>query len=225
MKIHRFYNVKAGSEQITLSSNDARQIISVLRLKIGESVIFFDGKTQIDFEYELTNIEDKNTIFTLKKEVKNNRESKKAIHLYLSILKRDNFELALEKAIELGIKTITPILTERTIKKGINLERLQKISKEATEQSGRGIIPEILEPIKFSTALESAINPFILDPTGADFLDIKPQEASIFIGPEGGWTPKELELARAKKVPIALLAKTILRAETAAIISAYKALL
>lgn len=222
MKIHRFYNDLAGKKLINLPGIDARQIVNILRLKIGERVIFFNGKDQIDFVYFLKSIEGKNAIFVLKKEAKNNRDPEKIIHLYLSILKRDNFELALEKAIELGVKTITPILTERTIKKGINLERLQKIAKEAAEQSGRGVIPKILELIKFNKALESAINPFIFDPTGDDSLDLKVQEVSIFIGPEGGWTPKELELAKTKGVPIAPLTKTILRAETAAIIGVYK---
>lgn len=222
MKIHRFYNDLAGKKLINLPGIDARQIVNILRLKIGESVIFFNGKDQIDFVYFLKSIEGKNAIFVLKKEAKNNREPEKIIHLYLSILKRDNFELALEKAVELGILTITPVISERTIKKGINLERLQKIAKEAAEQSGRGIVPKILEPIKFIEALNTAVNPLIFDPTGKDSLSSTIQEISIFIGPEGGWGPKELELAKEKEVPIAPLTQTILRAETAAIIGVYK---
>lgn len=223
MKIHRFYNDFAGSSLINLSGADARQIINVLRLKIGERVIFFSEKNLIDFVYELQNIEGKNTQFVLKEKIANTCEPKKKIHLYLSILKRDNFELALEKAVELGILTITPVISERTIKKGTNLERLQKIAKEAAEQSGRGIVPKILEPIKFIEALNTSVNPLIFDPTGKDSSSSTIQEISIFIGPEGGWSPKEIELAKEKEVPIAPLTKTILRAETAAIIGTYKA--
>ncbi len=223
MKIHRFYNKLAGEKLIDLAGNDARQIIDVLRLKIGEGVIFFNGKDLVDFEYELTDIENKNATFSLKKEAKNTREPEKIIHLYLSILKRNNFELALEKSVELGVTSITPILSERTIKKGVNLERLQKIAQEATEQSGRGVVPKIFEPVRFQAAIKKAVNPIFFEPRGTDAIKLK-NEVSIFIGPEGGWTLKELELAKIKGVPVVPLTKTILRAETAAIIATYKIL-
>ena len=88
--------------------------------------------------------------------IKNKNESENHVNLYCSILKKENFELAVQKAVEVGVKEIIPIITARTVKLGLNHERLNKIIKEAAEQSGRGVLPKLDEAIIFDEALKLA---------------------------------------------------------------------
>ena len=76
--------------------------------------------------------------------------------LYCAVLKRENFEWVVQKCTELGIRAIIPIVTTRTVKTGLKMDRLRIIAKEAAEQSGRGIIPVINNPLEFDRALEEA---------------------------------------------------------------------
>jgi 16S rRNA (uracil1498-N3)-methyltransferase len=108
------------------------------------------------------------------------------------------------------------------------MERLQKIAKEACEQSGRSFLPEISELVTFEESLEMAkgndIN-IIFDASGEDFKNIKIEnkKIGIFIGPEGGWTPEEIKKATENNFSVASLGTNILRGETAAIIASYLA--
>lgn len=222
MKIHRFYYKQTQPKNIEITNRDiAHQIFKVLRLKIGERVILFNGLELLDFIFEVKALAKNKITLDFLEFQQNNRESDKKIHLHLSILKNTNFELAVAKTVELGVTSITPIITERTIKTNLNLERIGKIIKEAAEQSGRGVVPQIFNPIKLVDVISQAKNPIIFDPAGEKNIVEDKKEISIFIGPEGGWTADELELARNKKVKIASLGKTILRAETATIVGTF----
>lgn len=225
MKIHRFIgNFSITKNTVSLTDQElVHQILRVLKLRVGEKIIVSDGmgneilgtietilKTEVRLE-----IESKNT---------NLNEPQQFVTLYLSVLKKDNFELALQKAVECGISKIVPILTTRTIKQGLNEKRLQTILREAAEQSGRGIIPELTSVISFSEAL-SICNPketILFDLSGTPLsTDSLLLTTNLFIGPEGGFETKEVEEARNIGVTIASLGKLTLRAETAAIITSY----
>ena len=147
--------------------------------------------------------------------------------MYLAILKKDNFELAVQKATECGVSNIIPVITERTIKTGLNTERLEKIVKEASEQSGRSIVPKILETMELKEALqhgtkneEKVIFHLVKE-------NYEPKKnvttVSIFIGPEGGFTEKEINLAKESGYEVASLGDLTLRGETAAIVATYRA--
>ena len=90
--------------------------------------------------------------------IKNKNEPENYVILYCPILKKENFEIAVQKAVEVGVKEIVPIITARTVKFGLNKERLEKIIKEAAEQSGRGILPNLNEAIDFDKAIIEAKN-------------------------------------------------------------------
>lgn len=217
MKIHRFIG-HIEDQEIT------QQIRNVLKLKAGERIILGDGKGH-DSLLEITHV-DKEIKYKLI-EILETAKPKRGVHLYLAILKKENFELAAQKAVECGVSTITPIITERTIKTGLNIPRLEKIILEASEQCGRATLPELFEIFDFSEAIDSHAEEKIIFHTDENTKNYTPnKEASsvnIFIGPEGGFTEKEIILAKERGYTPASLGTLTLRGETAAIIGTYRA--
>ena len=229
MKIHRFigdFNIKPGSLKLQ-DKTLLNQFRSVLKLKVGEKIILCDD----DMNEGIAEIKEfgKDCIEVEIKEVNiNKNEPERQVILYCSILKRENFELVVQKATEVGVKEIVPIITERTVKLNIRPDRLEKIIKEAAEQSGRGIVPVLHEPRDFDKAIsdlsKDSFNVFF-DQSGESFDKLERLGdiglVGVWIGPEGGWTDQEIELARGSGFKIINLGKLTLRAETAAILGAY----
>ena len=141
--------------------------------------------------------------------------------LFCSLVKKDNFEWVLEKGTELGVSGFVPILSERSEKKNLNMERGKRIIREASEQSGRGVMPNLYGVHDLSRALETFDMDFVaFDPTGKPFDKddiMKGGRIGILIGPEGGWSGSELELFRQKDISVYSLGTQVLRAETAAV--------
>lgn len=233
MKIHHFISKDFDLEKPKIIIDDfaiVRQIRDVLRLQPGEEIILGNGMgTQahaLIVEMKKKTLEAE----IIKKEI-NQTDLNINIKLYCSILKRDNFEWVVQKATEIGVGEIIPVVTKRTIKTNLNLDRLEKITNEAAEQSGRGILPTIKKPMDFDKAIEEAkqnkVNVFF-DAGGEDFEKLKVKIAKkesigLFIGPEGGWEEDEVGLIKKKKIKIASLGRLTFRAETAAIIATYVA--
>ena len=162
-------------------------------------------------------------------------ELKTKITLFQGIPKKDKMELIIEKAIELGVYQIIPVVTERTIvrindkkKEEKKLLRWNKIAESAAKQSRRGIIPKVApiipyeEAIKRANIMELSIIPYEkcvgIGKTKEIMNDLKAiSSIGIFIGPEGGFEEKEISLAKANKVIPISLGKRILRAETASL--------
>jgi len=232
MRTHRFIGnfdfsghvVEIGDERMV------RQITRVLRLKTGTEVILGDGRGR-EYVTEIKKIDPRKIYLLVRKE--NGpaaQEEKKQILLYSAILKRENFELVVQKATEIGVSEIIPVLTERTVKKRVRPERLADIAREASEQSGRRFIPKIREPILFSQALdkiEKGDIAILYDPAGdklPEDMVKKAEHIRIFIGPEGGWSEKEKSMAQEKGALIFRLGTRILRSETAAIVGLYQIL-
>lgn len=227
MKIHRFIidNINQGENEIT--GEIAHQIIKVLKLKIGEKIELCDGKG-ISAIAEIVEINKKKVIVKLGALLNSasfaGQNNTKQTNLFCAVLKKENFELVVQKATECGVNKIIPIITDRTIKTGLNLIRLKKIAQEASEQSGRISIPEISEPIKFTAVLKDLKNTlnFLFTSDGEyPYLLKNNSSCNLWIGPEGGWTQKELNLAKENNFQIISLGPLTLRAETAAIIGTY----
>lgn len=233
MKLHRFFgDFDLTSPTIIISDTTfINQIKNVLRLKEGSSIILCDNKNNETIAH-VVKITSQSIECETTKVIKNSNEPTRHITLYCSLLKRENFELALQKATEIGIKEIVPLLCDRTVKLNLKKERLEKIAREAAEQSGRGIIPQIHEVQNFSDAIKSAesnaIN-IIFEPLSPSYKAVDIDDSSrvgIFIGPEGGWSENELSLIYSltksqKKYIIASLGKLTLRAETASIVASF----
>ncbi|MCL2331314.1 MAG: 16S rRNA (uracil(1498)-N(3))-methyltransferase [Proteobacteria bacterium] len=153
-------------------------------------------------------------------------------------IKQARLEEMLNMATQLGVAALQPVITDRTDARNINWERIRKITTEAAEQSGRNSIPEIRPPVKFGEFVADAKNLVFADerfahekinvgannyraPTKSQILvgGSLPLQATIFIGPEGGFSSAEFAALDAAKAVGISLGKTILRAETAAAVA------
>jgi len=229
MKLHRFIGLfDLSSNSITITNRElVNRLKNVLRFNVGDRFMVCDGNCA-EAEVTITMIDQKSCLVKIEKAYQNNNEPKNDVRLFCSILKRANFELVVQKATEVGVAEITPIIGERTVKTNLNIKRLQTIAHEAAEQSGRGVVPVIHEPqlLKMAIAnspMNQSLN-IMFDPRG-DPMDLSisasDRRISAYVGPEGGWSPEELRLARSHNFQIASLGSLILRGETAAIIASY----
>lgn len=227
MRRHRFFIDQAVQQgPVTIQDPDlSHQLIHVLRLRIGDEVILADRR---GFEALATvaAVGRAAVAFQIGMPSANRREPDTKVTAYVAILKRENFELVVQKMTELGVSRIVPILTERTVKLDVRDDRLEKIAKEAAEQSGRATIPEIAEPISFDAALGDAAGNrqnFIFHTAGdtsAHPLQMTGKDIGIFIGPEGGFTEEEVGRAVSAGCQLVVLGALTFRAETAAIVAA-----
>jgi 16S rRNA (uracil1498-N3)-methyltransferase len=253
MKIHRFIGpFDLSKSEFEIEGEIAHQITKVLKLKVGEKIELCDGKG-ISAMAEIVEM-GKNKVAVKKAptskvaEVPTKNVGENKVFLFCAVLKKENFEMVVQKTTECGVAKIIPIISARTIKTGVNLERLRKIAREASEQSGRINVPEISEPITFEKSLElfgkNECNLFF-DGSGELFYKTpwerdgastrnfsaekypcvlennSPRPINIFIGPEGGWTLGEVEKAKNLNFKIASLGPLTLRGETAAIVATY----
>lgn len=214
-------------DRVTLSAYHAHQIHHVLRMRVGESIMVLDNTGQ-EYHVELTDIAPKQAHGIITQRQMSRAELPIAITLYMALLKRDNFEWVLQKATELGVAQVVPMVTARTIVKptsGQKQDRWQRILTEAAEQSRRGRVPGLHAPLSFSDALTACPSESLnLIPweeesarTFASTLPNMPAHVSLWIGPEGGFTPDEIEAAQGRGLLPVTFGRRILRAETAAI--------
>src|SRR3989344_5822359 len=157
MRLNRFivnFKIKSGNSKLE-DRELFNQIRNVLKLKVGDKIILSDGggneATANILGYKRDFIEVSISDVTV-----NQNEADRQVILYCAVLKKENFELVVQKATEIGVKEIVPIITERTIKLNIRQDRLEKIIREAAEQSGRGVTPILGSPVGLGQALEGA---------------------------------------------------------------------
>lgn len=222
MRLHRFFvEQKIGTDHVVIADEALiHQWRNVFRMKAGERVVLFDN-SGFEFEAEIKRLEKKEAELAIVEQRTGASEPRREATLYMSLIKKDNFEWVVEKATELGVKKIVPVLASRSEKKNINMERLQKIIQEASEQSGRTLLTELGEVVSFSHALmEVSGTVFMFHLEGNPLV---PEEGetnipvSLFVGPEGGFTEEEIAEAEGKGAQIRSLGGNVLRAETAAI--------
>lgn len=223
MRLHNFFIEQKIGDQKEITIDDSgllNQWRHVLRLNTGASVVLLDNS---GFEYlaQFTELTYLKAVFAILEKRKNKFMPKKEIFLFQSLIKPDKFEWILEKGTELGVSHFRPVLTHRGVAKKLNLVRARKIVRESAEQSGRGILPSLYEPMKFEEVISTYQFPYVaFDPTGKAWThkDFETTKAlGVLVGPEGGWSEQELALLKAKNIPLISLGTQILRAETAAI--------
>jgi len=225
MKLHRFIGDFNLAEKTLFSEEKEliHQLKSVLKIKQGEKIILCDGKGQ-EASFSLI-FQEKGFVFNRESDIVPAWVPLNKITLCLSVLKKENFELVAQKATELGVSRIIPILSARTVKTGLNMARVIKIAKEAAEQSGRGDIPEILPISSFEKCLAIEGNKIILHPALKNekdpILNTSVSAKIIFIGPEGGWADEEILVAKQAGVSCVSLGPMTMRSETAAIIASF----
>lgn len=225
MKIHRFFcQLKRDRDAVSFADADVEhQVLRVLKLRVGEIVTVLDGKG-MEYDVELVQVDKRGVAGVVVAERKNLAEPDREVILYAAILKRENFEWAVQKAVECGVSKIVPIITQRTIKKDVKQERLQEIAKEAAEQSGRGRVPVVFEPMDFDEAVNAAEGKgYFLDAGGKALEPVREPDdvVSVFVGPEGGWSDEERENAKRAGLTMRSLGPRVLRGETASALAVY----
>ncbi len=235
MRIHRFYlNTSISQDIFDIADKDlVHQWKSVFRYNVGSQVIVFDG-FGVDYLCIITSLRNLGATLQVVSKIKTaDPTQRKNIWLCVALIKKDNFELVVQKATELGVNNIVPIICEHSEKRKLNMERMQKIAVESSEQSGRGDIPQIHQVIELYDILQQNILPndkLVLHPiveSGNFQFPISnfqkkdgPNDIAIFIGPEGGFSDKEIAVFKSYNMPVVSLGTQILRAETAAIATA-----
>ncbi len=203
----------------------AHQMRSVLKLTAGETVIIGDGSGR-EAQCRIVQYDHGAVILEGLSIGENPAEPALRATLYCAVLKAENFELAARKATEVGIARIVPVITGRTVKLNLRLDRVRTVVREAAELAGRGIVPEIAPVTDLDSVWTDASNNdtnFFFDPSGDPYVAASRgvRTAGVFIGPEGGWEERELETARGLGMRVATLGKLVLSAQTAAVIASY----
>jgi len=206
---------------ISLPSAQTHYLTRVMRRAVGDAVRLFNGRDG-EMLARLGAVS-RNAAVCLPEALLRAQEPEPDIWLAFAPLKREATELVVEKATELGVTRLIPVLTARGISQRINAERWRAIATEAAEQAERLSLPDIVEPVKLPELLASwpAERGLIaaIERTSARPITAPTGPAALLIGPEGGFAPDELEFMRRHPFVIAAsLGPRILRAETAAIV-------
>ncbi len=214
---------------------DSAHIKKVLRMEVGNEILIFDG-TGYEYVACLTSIEKDKCEARITEKRLSVSEPKLKVWLFQGLPKAGKMETIIQKAVELGVYAVVPVMMDRCVTQIKNTgagqekaRRWNKVSLEAVKQCGRGIVPEVYEPIGFKEAismmkeLDIALMPYeelghagelglrtVLD-SAADS-----QSIGIMVGPEGGFSDSEAMLAKENEVSLIGLGKRILRTETVA---------
>lgn len=217
--------------RIFIDGSDVNHIKNVLRMKPDEELLISDG-TGKDYLCRISDISDHEIICSIISEEVCRSEPTVRFYLFQGLPKADKMEMIIQKSVELGVYSIIPVETARSVvkyddkKKKNRVERWQKISEGAAKQSGRGIIPEVGEITSFKNALKAAAGLDMILIPYENFKDmkatreaigrIKPgMSVGIFIGPEGGFAGEEVDSAVSAGAERICLGSRILRTETA----------
>lgn len=216
--------------RILFPADVSHQIVRVLRLKMDSTVMVLDNHGH-QYEVRLKELDAHQCIGEIAHTRKIETEPKTRLHLMVAMTQREKFEWILQKSCEIGVHKITPIMSERSIQIAASdfqkkKERWERILKEAAEQSRRGMIPILNEPVQIQAAFhdlapirliawENELNRRLDD----IFINQESAEISLLIGPEGGFREQEVQSANSLGwIPFSL-GKRILRMETAAIVA------
>ena len=208
---------------IAIEGNQAHYLGKVMRVREGDAVILCDNLTG-EWAARVGQVGKRRVDLTTVEKLRA-REEVPAFWLCPALLKKDRFDLVLEKATELGVAEIHPVLMRRCVADKLNLERAETITVEAAEQCARTALPEVFEPVKLEALLRDWPEGRVLffademggEPAGNVF-SAHGEPAAMLIGPEGGFDDAERELLNSHpQVKPITLGPRILRGETAAI--------
>jgi 16S rRNA (uracil1498-N3)-methyltransferase len=233
MRIPRIYtgpiNLSPDTE-IELPDNAFRHTVQVLRLPPEAPLVLFNGDGN-DYPATLTKVEKRRASAAVRECVPNASESPLALHLVQAISKAEHMDVTVQKAVELGVHVIQPVLSTRGLKLPPErltrkLEHWRAVAVSACEQCGRSRIPELRVPLKLDAWLQSPAatgdRRLLLDPRaecGLEALQPPTGAVELLIGPEGGFAPEELEQAAHAGLLGLSLGPRVLRTETAGIVA------
>jgi 16S rRNA (uracil1498-N3)-methyltransferase len=214
---HRFFiDADLVTGTAVALSRDEQHHAHVVRVRDGEDVEVFNGRgSSFVAKYSADGL--------MLTDPAPDREARVALNLAMAIINLDKFDIVLQKVTELGVRSIIPLVTERVEIRAERYrgkaERWRKIVFEAVKQSGRSVIPLIEEPAAFEEVIKREGMKIVFDAEEDPATQQPSNAATLFIGPEGGWSESELRLAREHGCAFERLGIRRLRAETAAIVA------
>lgn len=226
----RFF-AHTNGETAVIAGEDAKHIGTVLRMKTGDLAVLCDGEGE-DCLCRIAAVDKDHVEFNVLDRQRNEAEPSLFVTLYQCMPKGDKMDFIVQKAVELGVGRIVPVVSKRCVSRpdeksfAKKIQRWQKIAEEAAKQCGRGKIPQIGEQREF----KAAVTEYPPNKTGILFYECggvqlseivgkNTAEIGIFVGSEGGFEVEEAELAQKHGIVAATLGKRILRCETAPVVA------
>jgi 16S rRNA (uracil1498-N3)-methyltransferase len=208
--------------ELKIDGPQAHYLVSVMRMKAGDPVRLFDDVSG-EWLAVARHVGKRDLVVGIDGHLRE-REAVPDLWLCAAPIKKGRIDWVAEKACELGVARLAPVLTRRTVVDRLNLERLRAHMIEAAEQCGRTALPELVEPVKLAAMLRdwpAERTLYFADEAGGtpalEAMKARPGPAAILVGPEGGFDDAEREAIRAHPQAVGIgLGPRILRAETAA---------
>ena len=204
--MHDYHFFSSGEnftkEHVTLTDDEFKHCCRVLRYKVGDEISVFDGSGKL-FTARIVDIGKNVARAKILETVENNSYNSLKIHLAVGLVKSKALDLIIDQATSLGIHSFYPVETENSVKKSFNLTRYRKKCLESLKQSGRLLLPDIFDIYSFSELLDEFMNMdtkmLCYQHSQNKLFDMKIEntaELLIFIGPEGGFSEKEITAAQ-----------------------------
>ena len=231
--MHHFFVTpqQVSGDKIRIEGGDVNHMKNVLRMKLYEKAEISDGESRT-YLCEVEAYEEDVAVLHILEEMEADTEPASKLYLFQGLPKSDKMELIVQKAVELGVYQVIPVAMKRSVvrlddKKAVKkADRWNSIAESAAKQAGRSRIPEVTMPLSYKEALKMAeeldvtLLPYELaggmEVTREVIRQIKSgQSVGIFIGPEGGFEPEEVDAAVSMGAKVITLGRRILRTETA----------
>jgi len=212
--------------RVNFSSDEKKHLTKVLRKKIGDEISVIDGKGYL-YMARITSLEKNSSQVEIIKKEKKEKSHNYYLHIAIAPTKNINrFEWFLEKATEIGIDEITPIICQRSERKKININRCKRILISSIKQSLKYHLPTLNEPIEFNDFVKQKLegDKFIAHCLNKDKIKLDKsikKRCTVLIGPEGDFTENEINYALEKSFKATALGNSRLRTETAGIIATH----
>jgi 16S rRNA (uracil1498-N3)-methyltransferase len=229
--VHRFFapSFDPGDELVALPRDEADHLRRVLRLGVGDTVAIFDGRGH-EFLARVASVVRRDVRVQPLSRVEPAAEPGVALTLAQAVLKGEKMDEVIRDAVMLGAAAIQPIVTTRTeqtiaaLIKGSRLDRWRRVALASVKQSRRAIVPEVRTPLTLETLLDdppAALRLMLVEPSASADVEAlsvlqhapPPNDAMVFVGPEGGWTEPEWSAARARGIRLVTLGARTLRAD------------
>jgi 16S rRNA (uracil1498-N3)-methyltransferase len=229
-RVHRFFapTLDAGDEAVMLPREEAEHLRRVLRLGVGDDVSVFDGRGH-EWTARVVSVVRRDVRVQLMSRVEPAIEPTVPITLAQAVIKGDKMDDIVRDAVMLGVAAVQPLVTSRAestvaaLTNGTRLDRWRRVALASVKQSRRAVLPDVRRPLTLESFLQdpqTALNLMLVEPGAGEAEPLSalqgqpvPQDATIFVGPEGGWTEAELAAARSHGVRLVTMGHRTLRAD------------
>ena len=228
--VHRFFApaLDPGDDIVALPRDEAEHLTRVLRMSAGDTVSVFDGRGH-EFSARVVSADRRDVRVQIVSRIEPAAEPAVPLTLAQAVIKGDKMDDIVRDAVMLGVVAVQPLVTARTeatvaaITKGNRLDRWQRVALASVKQSKRAVLPDVRRPLTLESFLgdpHTALMLMLVEPGAGEAAPLSslqgqavPQDATIFVGPEGGWTEEELAAARARGVRLVTMGQRTLRAD------------